>query len=108
MRSARPIEYEVTNAHIEQFLKIRRDCQKLRMLLSVAERALNAQEAQILTALDNQADLSRCSHKLSVMISEQKRPSWKREYVFRLGEEAAARVFDRTLPSLTKKLIVEE
>src|ERR1700730_7335305 len=100
------VKKEIVTVHeVEQALALRETLQGLKKRMDLIETSLQETETTIISKLDAGADFSSCGYSIFVKEVQKRYPSWKEEFLSRLGKSEADAVMETTEPKIYRNLI---
>ncbi|HLD99592.1 MAG TPA: hypothetical protein VJB59_04995 [Bdellovibrionota bacterium] len=96
----------VCDLEVAELIAMRDTFAALKRRMELLEPHLESKEAAIISKIEAGADTSRCRYNLEVKTSNRTFPSWKEEFISRLGKDEANIVALNTPQRVYKKLLV--
>jgi len=101
------IRASINQEQIAKIMELKRTQQQLKDELAQIEKAIAQEESDLMEALEFGADTSNCGYKIELRTYQRRYPSWRDEFIARLGREAAVTFYKATEPRTYRKLVIQ-
>jgi hypothetical protein len=97
----------VNQAEIENILAMRETAKSIKQRLEVLQETIKSQEQEVISKLDQGANVSPGEHVLSIRETEKRFPAWKEHFIEACGKTAADEILEGTEAMVYRDLLIK-